>query len=653
MRTRSLLAMTSALLGSAALTPVPSHAASLPSCSALANLLSANTYIAQAPSDNQGIPSPTAKIVAATSAHAAYCQVEFQFSAWSGTKFGYAPGESQTIGISIGLPLNSTDGGTPTNPTGYSWNAVNGAWNGKVENLGGGGLAGTLGSTTQPTDAGYIGSITDGGHNNAQNGNDGTFAVIQATHQLDVGKITDFVSESLHQQYTWARWLADKYYGQVPLRNYWYGCSTGGREGLTLAETWGADFDGFLIGAPVALWDHYDLGKVWVPTVNRDLVVGAGHPAITANQYNTAVQHVIAACDVEGTDVVADGVVDDPLQCTYKAENDPTILSAPAGTCTGPNCLDMVQAQGIDMMWQNAALDGAPRNHDGVRLWWGISPTTLNPDGGIGPIISTGQTAPERIYDWDHRDLTGNVQNIYSSRPLAAANPLGLPAPIALEDEIQLNQSPSKPGDTTNGSTAPTGSYFQANNYQGLVDNIYNSPRHGKMIMWSSTNDHVWIEVPISFWHATATALGNGTPNFAGLSSWYRYYRAPGVGHCGGDIGASPTLAIAPDGNIQMFDDLVNWVENGVPPQSAGNSTHAGILAVGPNNFGSRPLCPYPTTAIYSGSGSTKVASNYYCGGNLDTKQTICRLPITQFGYATSNSPNYKELGIDPSFCSN
>jgi hypothetical protein len=39
----------------------------------------------------------------------------------------------------------------------------------------------------------------------------------------------------------------------------------------------------------------------------------------------------------------------------------------------------------------------------------------------------------------------------------------------------------------------------------------------------------------------------------------------------------------------------------------------------------SRPLCPWPQTAIYNGSGSTDDTANFHCGGNLDTKDTVCQ----------------------------
>jgi len=645
MQMRPLTALKAALLGAAALTSATVLAAP-PTCAELATNpafdLAGNPFITATASDNQGLASPTAVIVAATATNAAYCNVHLQFSSRSGPAFGYAAGESQTIGISVGLPLNSTDGGTPHNPKGYSWTALNGAWNGKVENLGGGGFAGSLGATTDATNAGYVGSTTDGGHNSAQNGNDGDFGVIQATHQLDIGKIIDFQSESLHQQYQWALALANSYYGGPAERNYWFGCSTGGRQGLELAQKWGEDFDGFVVGAAVVYWDDFDLsGKGWAPLVNRDDVVGAGHSAITTAQYTNAVSHAIAACDVEGTDVVKDGVVDDPRQCTYTASGDPTILLPPGGSCSGPTCLDAVQAKAVDSMWENAVLNGGPHNHLGKKTWYGLMQTIAGPSGGVGPAIGTGGTNPERQYRWDHRDLTADVENLYSTRALAAANPLGKPAPMALEDEQELNQSAAGPGQ-----------YWQNNDYQAIIDHVFKGRKHGKIVHWSGANDqNVFMPAQIRFYRATATAFGHGEADYRGLSSWYRYYHAPGVGHCGGNVGASPTLAIAPDGQAQMFTDMVNWVERGIEPQSAGDSTHKGILATGPGTFGTRPICPYPQTAIYSGTGSTTAASSYHCGGNLDTRNALCQLPITPFDRVTSGELNYKEVDVDPETC--
>ena len=653
MKGRKLLLLTASVLGPASLTPVAASAAN-PTCSQLATLLAGQPFISQTPSDNQGLSSPTATIVPATATHAAYCKVHFQYSQGSGTNDGYADGQSQAIGITVGLPLSSTDSGTPSNPAGYTWIAVNGAWNGKVENLGGGGNIGTIGSTTSATDGGYVGSSTDGGHNNAEIGTRGDFGVIQATNRLNVGKINDYVYESIHQQFKWSLWLTQQYYGRPAQRNYWNGCSTGGRQGLELAGRFGSEFDGFLVGAPATYLEEFQDAEAWPALVNRDDIVGTGHPALTNAQYTNAAQHAIAACDVQGLDTVADGVVDDPRQCKYVAHLDPTILLPPEGTCSGSNCVDMVQATAIDKIW-----DG-PRNHTGVRFW---HPWPVGTFGGLipaqlGPAIPQGQLTLGQNVSWDHRDLNFDAENVYSTRDLARANPLGKPAPIALEDEYALA---SKPGNLTTTQTAGPETIMRSADYAGIVRNVYGSPKRGKIIMWQGGADNLifWYD-SIEYYRNVATTFGNGNTDFQGTQSWFRYYHAPGVGHCGGGVGASPLSVTLPSGQTQIFTDLVNWVENGIVPQSAGDSTHEGILARGPGAFGTRPICPWPTTAIYNGSGSNTVASNYHCGGNLDAfppnadtnnVATICLGLHTKFGVENSDALNYTEQGIKPNQC--
>jgi Tannase and feruloyl esterase len=661
---RRLLALTAALMGSAVLPPVTASAApTLPTCSQLATLLAGNTFITQTASDNQGKASPTAVITPATATNAAYCNVQFQFSSQSGPTYGYAVGESQTIDIGIGLPLNATDGGTPSNPKGATWTAVNGAWNGKIENIGGGGDVGTVGSTTAATNGGYVGSSTDAGHNVAQTGTVGNFGVIQATHQLDVGKLNDFTNGAIHQQYTWAKFLAQNYYGQPALRNYWSGCSTGGREGLGLAEEFGSDFDGIYAGAPANGYQEFWLGEAWPGLVNRDDVVGAGHPAITNTQFNTAVAHAIAACDVEGTDVVADGVIDDPRQCTYQAETDSTILAAPAGTCTGANCLDLVQAAAIDKIW-----DG-PRNNFGQRIWhpWYKDTAMGSGEALVAPNVPVGTINAGQAMVWDHRDTTFASANMYSTRALAAANPLGEPSPIAIEDEFVLADSAGGPEDIVRsaGQTA----------YQDLLDNFYtnckNGPGNCKLITWQGGADQfIFPADSIETYREVATLYGHGKTDFGqptsngkgtGMQTWWRYYHAPGVMHCGNGVGASPVSPTLQDGQTQIFDDLVKWVETGVPPQSAGDSTKLGVLGTSSNAaVGTRPVCPWPTTAIYTGTGSTTVASNYTCSGNLDAYPptadtnnvaTLCQGIHTVYGQEDKNKLDYDEQGVNPGEC--
>jgi hypothetical protein len=76
--------------------------------------------------------------------------------------------------------------------------------------------------------------------------------------------------------------------------------------------------------------------------------------------------------------------------------------------------------------------------------------------------------------------------------------------------------------------------YIGQTNVAAVVKQQSAGPKHPKIMMWQGGADNL---IPtgdsINIYRTVATAYGNGTTDFAGLSSWFRYYRAPGVGHCG------------------------------------------------------------------------------------------------------------------------
>jgi len=79
----------------------------------------------------------------------------------------------------------------------------------------------------------------------------------------------------------------------------------------------------------------------------------------------------------------------------------------------------------------------------------------------------------------------------------------------------------------------------------------------------------------------------------------YRLFMVPGMFHCRGGIGTDRFDALTP---------LVNWVEGGTAPDQ--------IPAMRVENgevTRTRPLCPYPQVATYTGSGSIDDASNFIC----------------------------------------
>ena len=475
----------------AALLAAPISALAQMSCTAL------GTHLASQPNILQYVPPPPAAQVPLpfTQLIDTRCEANFTYSSRGGPASGYAVGQNQQIGIRVGLPLNSLDGGT---------GGVQGAWNGKVQNIGGGGLAGALNPVTSATNAGYVGSHTDTGHPNTDNPN---FAVIQATHELDYGRLDDFLNESIHQQYQWSLALSETYYGIAATRNYWNGCSTGGREGLALALRHAKDFDGFLVGAPANFHTRLQVATVWPTWVNKDI---AGN-TLTNAKMQTANASAISACDAQ--DGVGDGMLADPRACKFDASAN---VCGQPGAPASPNCLTADEAKAVNMIW-----DG-PRNDHGKRIWFpfgrGANASVLNAPPFGGPCGSLG------IFCWSHRDTT------FDWTPLPLSQ---------FDDETQLATTVVAP-------------------YSDIMSvKLDTARKHGvKILMWHGETDQL---IP---WRQSVHYYREAAEHFDGynrLKPWFRFFLAPGVNHCGGGVGPQAQ---------NLFGVLVDWVENRNAPES-------------------------------------------------------------------------------------
>jgi hypothetical protein len=64
-----------------------------------------------------------------------------------------------------------------------------------------------------------------------------------------------------------------------------------------------------------------------------------------------------------------------------------------------------------------------------------------------------------------------------------------------------------------------------------------------------------------------------------------------------------------------------------------------------------RPLCPYPQTAIYNGSGSTDDAANFTCGGNLETREVVCDGALVKYKHEVKGRLDYLAGGTTLAEC--
>ena len=114
-------------------------------------------------------------------------------------------------------------------------------------------------------------------------------------------------------------------------------------------------------------------------------------------------------------------------------------------------------------------------------------------------------------------------------------------------------------------------------------------------------------------WHGLADQLimPNGTANYADrvqaldpqAANYYRFFEAPGVFHCGAGPGWFPGDA---------FQSLVNWVENGVAPETLEAKAIPGLypgLTGGATELRTVNLCLYPKTMVYTGGDPNQAAS--------------------------------------------
>jgi len=116
----------------------------------------------------------------------------------------------------------------------------------------------------------------------------------------------------------------------------------------------------------------------------------------------------------------------------------------------------------------------------------------------------------------------------------------------------------------------------------------------GKLLFYHGLSDPWFSPLETLRYYDKMAKDTGGSP----VASWSRIYLVPGMGHC---QGGSATLD-----RFDMLSAVVDWVEKGVAPDR--------VVATGPAFPGrSRPLCPYPQHAQYSGQGDPNDAGNFIC----------------------------------------
>jgi feruloyl esterase len=178
-----------------------------------------------------------------------------------------------------------------------------GGWNGKLEAVGNGGWAGNVAYAAMATAlrAGYATVSTDTGHSSPG----GVFALGHPE------KLIDYAYRSEHDMTVTAKAIVNAFYGSAPVKSYFNGCSTGGRQALVEATKYPDDFDGIVAGAAANPKTHLDAWRMWA----AHLAIRNEDDRIPPEKYPAIHQAVLAQCDA--LDGVKDGLIENPTQCHF------------------------------------------------------------------------------------------------------------------------------------------------------------------------------------------------------------------------------------------------------------------------------------------------------------------------------------------------
>ncbi|WP_394845386.1 tannase/feruloyl esterase family alpha/beta hydrolase [Pendulispora brunnea] len=446
-------------------------------------------------------------------------------------------------------------------------------WNHKALQYGGGGFDGTLitgveqvdmGPTGTPTPLarGYVTFGDDSGHQ-SKSITDGSFA-------MNDEALANYGGLTLKKTHDAAASLIHARYGTPAARTYFYGNSTGGRDGLTVVQRWPADYDGIVVNRPALSYTGVRLSNV---RLGRALYSNNGVGWLNKKKIVHLLNSVMAACDT--LDGAKDGIVANMAACRAKSDAILQTERCANGGDTGNTCLSDAQIATVQTVASPLQLPYPLAN--GVTRYAGYDILAGAVFAGPHTTRDFGTSSkPANPADKDDANqwVTGDqwVKYFITRIPKFDSLTLDPSNPGAYQSRIQ---DVSALCDATNSDV----SAFRN--------------KGGKIIMTHGLADEI-ISAGSSIDYFDALVQRFGRPT---VDEFVRFYLMPGVGH-----GTGPFHP-----GIDSLAALEQWVESGTAPET---------LVMSDLNEATegrtRPLCRYPAWPKYI-SGNMQSASSFQC----------------------------------------
>jgi feruloyl esterase len=463
------------------------------------------------------------------------------------------------------------------------------SWNGRFFFQGNGGFAGNLGNVYGTISSangnniantalaqGFAVASTDGGHDNSKLANGVAFG-------LDPQADIDYGYNAWDKTAVTAKSAIVAAYGQAPAKSYFVGCSDGGREGLIFAQRFPTYFDGIVGGSPVmnlggqAVSATFDLQTFKaISPIGTDGKVQQYNSFSASDQalFNTA---YMAKCDA--SDGVVDGMVQNPLACHF----DVSSLQCPGEKTS--SCLSAAQVSAIKAVVNGATtssgdhvtIPGYLTTHETAVEGYPLDPSWMTSTGQAGRLIGTASNPPGPTLG------TTALPYLHLSPPQPDLDPMTANWDV-IPDQMLVNP----PWLATN----PDLSAFKAHG--------------GKLMLYNGTGDPGPQYVnTINYFNQVATLNGGVTET----KQFFRAFMIPGMAHCSGGPSTD---------SFDVLAAIMNWVEKGQAPEAivaTARANNSGLNSVSPPIPAgrTRPLCSYPLSAVYNGTGDINSASSFSC----------------------------------------
>jgi len=383
--------------------------------------------------------------------------------------------------------------------------------------------------------------------------------------------------------------LIERLYGERPRYNYFSGTSQGGREALTVAQRYPADYNGIVANVPIVSFSSLMLAP--------ELIRIQEKPAanwVTRAKVNAIRGEFMRQCD--GLDGLVDGVMNNYQACRaifdvaqgapgrhpWAAKRCPDNVDPNPGDTTAAACLTDGQISTLEFVYRRYRF-ATPLANGVTSFGMWVPNTDPSGSGLIADVRYRGQEgAADEAPMHSHLGILGVTGFLMSD---VAANPLDYREGGPLDAR---RQEISRSLDSTDPDLRP----FAA--------------RGGKMIVTIGTNDTLASPgAQLDYYQSLLNRMGREA-----VDEFARLYVTPMTNHglggnnfpVNGAGVAIPSSAIP--STFNRVQALIDWVEQGLAPGKT-------ALVTSPTR--SLPLCSYPAYPRYLGVGATTDAASYEC----------------------------------------